>query len=396
MLMASPTLSKALLTLMETASPTTLMSTLMATRSLISLRELLTLTLMAGPTISTLTLMLMASPTGLRELSTREGTVDTDNDGRSNYVDIDSDNDGILDSVEGNVDTDGDSIPNYLDLDSDDDGIADSVEGSADRDGDGEGNYIDLDSDNDGIIDAVERSVDTDADGVPNYLDLDSDNDALSDAFESGYTGHANRDNYRTSDSDGDGVADEVDSTPTVWGATQSFSLVNTDGDSAPDYLDLDSDNNGVFDIRQRAYLPISYDTNNNGRVDGIDADGDGILGRADTCTCFGGLVVRGFDIITPRLNTRWLMYSSNAISWAHNLVADYNTIRIDLFNVSTGVRRTLFDKIAIGTNNRVTQTRSWTVSGLNTGRYTIIVSLYVGTTMYPDVFTSPQFNIST
>jgi len=39
--------------------------------------------------------------------------------------------------VEGITDTDGDGTPDYLDTDSDDDGIADSVEGNVDSDSDG-------------------------------------------------------------------------------------------------------------------------------------------------------------------------------------------------------------------------------------------------------------------
>ncbi|MEQ9325173.1 MAG: hypothetical protein RIF41_38765, partial [Polyangiaceae bacterium] len=57
----------------------------------------------------------------------------------------DADGDGISDADEGkaaNVDTDGDGNPDYLDLDSDDDGIDDSVEG-----GDGDLNTAPVDSD---------------------------------------------------------------------------------------------------------------------------------------------------------------------------------------------------------------------------------------------------------
>jgi gliding motility-associated-like protein len=81
---------------------------------------------------------------------------------------LDSDNDGIPDSVEkgsnGNkpVDTDGDGIPDYRDLDSDNDGIPDSVEKGSN------GN----------------KPVDTDGDGIPDYRDLDSDGDGASDADE--------------------------------------------------------------------------------------------------------------------------------------------------------------------------------------------------------------------
>lgn len=53
------------------------------------------------------------------------GTYDTDQDGTPDYLDTDSDNDGIPDSAEGPDDPDGDGIPSYRDGDSDGDGIAD-------------------------------------------------------------------------------------------------------------------------------------------------------------------------------------------------------------------------------------------------------------------------------
>ena len=67
-----------------------------------------------------------------------EDMVDTDGDGTPDYLDKDSDNDGILDTTEiaacspatGSCDTDGDGTPNYLDLDSDGDGIKDVIEAS--------------------------------------------------------------------------------------------------------------------------------------------------------------------------------------------------------------------------------------------------------------------------
>jgi len=47
-------------------------------------------------------------------------------------------------------DLDGDSIPNFLDEDSDGDGVSDRLEGTSDLDGDGRGNWLDTDSDGDG------------------------------------------------------------------------------------------------------------------------------------------------------------------------------------------------------------------------------------------------------
>lgn len=72
-------------------------------------------------------------------------------------------------------------------LDSDGDGIPDSIEGESDYDGDGKANRYDLDSDDDGLSDSWETAGDADGDSVPNYLDLDSDADGLSDRIEGGF-----------------------------------------------------------------------------------------------------------------------------------------------------------------------------------------------------------------
>lgn len=119
---------------------------------------------------------------------------DSDGDLIPDQLDLDSDNDGIPDIIEAhgnsavslsNSDTDNNGLDNAFSLgftpvDSDLDGIAD---------------YLDLDSDNDGILDIIETGIDTDVDGIKNYRDLDSDNDLCLDVIE--YTAPINN-NYIT------------------------------------------------------------------------------------------------------------------------------------------------------------------------------------------------------
>ncbi len=133
---------------------------------------------------------------------------DSDGDGIPNMFDLDSDQDGLTDLAESGrsdpdntgrlaadvftdtnqdgwqdgianpaLDTDNDATPDYLDLDSDDDGIADSVEyGWSDLDVDADGR-LDLvsDSNADGLHDSVAGvppvTADEDQDGMPDAID---------------------------------------------------------------------------------------------------------------------------------------------------------------------------------------------------------------------------------
>ena len=116
---------------------------------------------------------------------------DTDNDTIADQLDLDSDNDGITDTIESVSNT---SI-NSSNTDSNKDGLYDAF-GSGivpiDTDNDGVSDYLDLDSDNDGIYDLDESgsnatNQDIDNDGIKNYRELDSDNDGCFDVVEAGY-----------------------------------------------------------------------------------------------------------------------------------------------------------------------------------------------------------------
>ncbi|MDQ3108687.1 MAG: gliding motility-associated C-terminal domain-containing protein [Bacteroidota bacterium] len=247
-------------------------------------------------------------------LDTTETAGDFDNDGIPNWYDLDSDNDGIPDVVEGGspdtnndglvdnftdanndgyddtvaastgnagppvTDADGDGHPDYLDLDSDNDGISDVIEGgSPDTNNDGMvDNFTDVD--NDGFDDTVENGTgiagppvpDYDNDGIPDYHDLDSDNDGIPDVVEGGspdVDGDGIVDNF--TDNDGDGWDDNVEN----GNGNAGPPFADTDGDGIPDYHDLDSDNDGIPDVVEGG----SPDTNGDGTIDNFtDSDGNG------------------------------------------------------------------------------------------------------------------------
>jgi len=192
---------------------------------------------------------------------------DTDRDGSTGALDLDSDNDGIPDSLESRLgrevldDPDGDGIPNELDLDSDGDGIPDVIEaGGQDEDGNG---VIDdfRDENRDGLADRLLAAPlpvpDTDQDGIPDFLDGDSDNDGASDVREAGGVdddGDGMLDD--STDDDADGLADSVEVSP--------LPLLDADGDGVPDFLEGtgstgsgDDDGCSVAPVRSSVSAPV-------------------------------------------------------------------------------------------------------------------------------------------
>ncbi|MBO0322521.1 gliding motility-associated C-terminal domain-containing protein [Muricauda sp. CAU 1633] len=110
-------------------------------------------------------------------LDTVEGGVDADGDGIPNHLDIDSDNDGLFDNYEAQgpfsfnlpsgEDTDGNGLDDSYESSP---GAGEGII-PIDTDKDGVNDYLDIDSDNDGILDQNESSVlstDYDCSTVPN------------------------------------------------------------------------------------------------------------------------------------------------------------------------------------------------------------------------------------
>ncbi|MCZ8128736.1 MAG: Ig-like domain-containing protein [Microcystis sp. LE19-114.1B] len=196
-------------------------------------------------------------------------------------------------------DSDDDGVTDNLDLDSDNDGIPD-IEEAGFKQYSSNISTMNLtsvatwsDSNSNGINDAIDSLIsastysliDTDSDGIPNYLDLDSDNDSFWDVDEAGLLngdGDINGDGKGDGlDVDADGLLDSFDNA-TVFGTTFRAYAQDTDSNGISDYIQLDSNNDGVKDIQTGLYA--SFDTNGDGRIDGSgDSDSDGILDVFDT-----------------------------------------------------------------------------------------------------------------
>ncbi|WP_159951250.1 T9SS type B sorting domain-containing protein [Polaribacter septentrionalilitoris] len=109
---------------------------------------------------------------------------------------------------------------------------------------------------------------DSDGDGIEDMLDLDSDNDAIPDFFES----TAQEVILTGMDSNSDGL-DDIFNTVTP--------NQDTDGDGVPNYLDIDSDNDGIYDIVEAG--SGGFDANNDGFIDGASATNVGLNGLFDS-----------------------------------------------------------------------------------------------------------------
>lgn len=159
---------------------------------------------------------------------------DCDDDGIPNLADLDSDNDGIPDIIE------------QTNLDVEKNGVTDNIDVTGGLTSDANFNGWDDNYEGDLIID-------TDNDGVRNILDLDSDNDGIYDVFEAKGT-DGDLDGRvgvgAISDTDNNGYATSID--PAESGTVLAIS--DSDSDGIPDFLEIDSDNDGCFDVTEAGF----------------------------------------------------------------------------------------------------------------------------------------------
>ncbi|WP_395052633.1 choice-of-anchor D domain-containing protein [Flavobacterium sp.] len=129
---------------------------------------------------------------------------------------------------------------------------------------------------------------DTDQDGMADVLDLDCDNDGIGDIIEDGWELYSNG-----KDTNDLLASTWVDFNGNGWNdASEAYYATslpkNYDNDSVPNYIDLDSDNDAIFDVDEAGLLNGDGDVNGDGLGEGTDIDKDGILSSFDAYIGFG------------------------------------------------------------------------------------------------------------
>jgi hypothetical protein len=188
---------------------------------------------------------------------------DLDNDGVPNALDVDDDGDGLADAIDADANADGSNDAIEADEASESGSVRASrgaklrsdscevvIDDNVDTDGDGVPNSVDRDDDGDGVPDATDS--DDDGDGIANVDDGDSDGDGIVNTEDSDTVGLTNP---AVVDTDGDGVPDSRDK--------------DDDGDGVPDVRDGDADGDGKPEtsgqaLSGEAALPTAVPANGN------------------------------------------------------------------------------------------------------------------------------------
>jgi uncharacterized repeat protein (TIGR01451 family) len=225
---------------------------------------------------------------------------------------IDNDCDGTVNN--GCTDTDGDGLPdlyetaigtNPNDADSDDDGVLDGQEISPALDSDGDGliNALDPDSDNDGLYDGTEMGKDCSnpaTDASKHHCIADADPATTTNPLNADTDGGGKKDG--SEDANRNGKLDAGEGDPTLGHAADDAAIVDTDGDGLSDLFEVAIGSN-----------PNDADTDDDGVLDGLepnpadDTDGDGLINVLDVDSDNDGLydgTEMGKDCSNPATDT--------------------------------------------------------------------------------------------
>ncbi len=243
---------------------------------------------------------------------------DTDGDGIADHFDIDADKDGITDNVEaqttaGYIAPTGDGVIADANGDGLDDVYGPNGLTPVNTDGTDAADYLDADSDNDGLADIVERG---DGQATSITSTTDSDRDGLLDIFEAGTVadGYDVNDsnligaNFNLSDTDNDTAANGA-------GAVPLFNDLNYRDSNEPPVAVNDS-----FVINEEQTISSNIITGNGIDTDpdsdpltvtsaSIDSNGDGTadtltIGAATALTGPGGFLIGSITLTSTGLLT--------------------------------------------------------------------------------------------
>ncbi|OBQ55055.1 choice-of-anchor D domain-containing protein [Tamlana sp. s12] len=214
------------------------------------------------------------------DITVNQALCDRDGDGVADLYDLDSDNDGIPDAVEAGLGqyTSGNGILNGPVNTSNGLMTHAGVNPIPDSDGDGIPDYLDLDSDNDGVFDVDEYGGGNNIVTTFQHGDGDISGNGVGDGSET--------ETFRERDLDGDGVADAVgfgDGILDIFDFAQG--TYGTAGQepatTVPNYQDPISDGTTLDYTKLDVLDPNLFDASGV-LTDNTDADGDGIMDSRD------------------------------------------------------------------------------------------------------------------
>ena len=219
-------------------------------------------------------------------------------------------------------DNDLDGIKDAFDLDSDNDGIPDSIEN--------QGTLITLSSIDvnldglDDIFDASALPIDTDNDTVLDFYDLDSDNNGISDLIETGQLGALlDTDLNGVVDGPNYGVNGWADDAETFPDSNEIGYILNDyDNDNIFTYLDSDSDGDGCSDVNEAGFS---------------DGNQDDFLGDAPPTVDSNGLVSNATDGYTlPNIDYLTSAPISITTQPVNTIACELSTVILSIISTET------------------------------------------------------------
>ncbi|MEZ0182962.1 T9SS type B sorting domain-containing protein [Flavobacterium oncorhynchi] len=265
-----------------------------------------------------------------------------------------------------NNDFDSDNVPDYFDLDSDNDGIPDTIEAQ----GKNFKVYSGIDTNKNGLDDAFEPGLN------PVYSDNDQNN-----------YGYNTNPDYKDLDSDNDGIYDliesgnnsldvnndgMIDGSPVSFGVNGFYDALETFPESGIlNYIIADTDNDGIAN-----YLDLDSDGDSCNDVTDAgftDSNNDGVLGDTPTILNYKGLVTNKTDGYTTP-NSAYLIASKISITTqpvnqsnceTQSVTFTISTNQLDGYQWQLSTNGTLWTNIVDNTNYSGSTTSSLLVKNL-------------------------------